>query len=56
MRLNIAFELLAVLLVGGESGFIGFEFPIVRFEGFLDYGDVSGQRGYFFFECCDFLV
>ena len=56
MQLNLPFQSLAILLVGGESSFVGFQFPVVRFESFLDYGDVFGQRGHFFFERCDFLI
>ena len=56
VHLDLAFQPLAILLVGGESGFVGFQFPDVRFESFLDHGDVFGQRGHFFFERGDFLI
>ena len=56
VHLDVAFQPLAVLLVGGESGFVGFQFPQVRFQGLLDHRDVFGQRGHFFFEGCDFLI
>ena len=56
VHLDVAVQFLAVFLVGGESGFVGFQLPHMRFESFLDHGDVLGQRGHFFFERSDFLV
>ena len=56
VQLDVAFQPLAVLLVGGESGFVGFQFPQVRFQSLLDHGDVLGQLGDFFFERSDFLI
>ena len=52
VHLDIAFELLAVLLVGGERGAVGFEAALMRFQRFFDYGDMFGKRGDFFFELC----
>jgi hypothetical protein len=52
MRLDVAFELLAVLLIGGERGAIGFQAALVRFQRLFDDCDMFGKRGDFFFKLC----
>ena len=50
VHLDIAFELLAVFLIGGEGGAVGFQAPLVGFQRLFDNGDMFGKRGDFFFE------
>ncbi len=52
VHLDIAFELLAVFLVGGEGGAVGFQTPLVGFQRLFNNGDMFGKRGDFFFELC----
>ena len=56
MRLDVAFEFLAVFLIGRQRGAVGFEAPQVRFQSLFEIGDVFGKRGDFFFERCNPLI
>ena len=52
VHLDIAFEFLAIFLIGGERGAVGFQAALVRFQRLFDDGDMFGKRGDFFFELC----
>ena len=54
--LDFAFETLAVALVAGERGLIEIETAQVRFELFLDFGDVFGKSGNFLCQRGDRII
>ena len=47
LGLDVAVALLALFLVGGQRGAVGFQLALVRNQFLFDFGDVFGERGDF---------
>ena len=50
VHLDVAFHAFALLLIGGERGFVRLQLAQVRFQRLFDGGDVLGKRGHFLFQ------
>ena len=56
VNLDLAFEFLAILLIGGQRGAIRLQLAQVRFKRLLDRCDVLRKRGHFLFKRGNLLV
>ncbi len=56
VHLDVAFQFLAVLLIGGKGSAIGFQAAEMGFQRFFENRDVLGQSGDFFVKSSNALI